>query len=156
VSEAATAGAAPEEEAGERVLCVLFRRGEDRYAVRADEVHKVTEPGWMNRLPRLPRSVIGITQHRGRIVTVVDLAELFAAEEPPPRSHGSGARVLILERGQRHLGVWVDAVEQIANIRFPSDAGGVALLSHGGEALSALDAGSLVRRVLGLGGPEEG
>jgi chemotaxis signal transduction protein len=154
VSEAGEPAAPPAEEApAERALCILFTRGDDRYAVRADEVHKVTEPGWLNRLPRLPPAVVGITHHRGRVVTVVDLAVLFSSD-PPPRRESSASRLVILERGQRHVALWVDAVDQIANLRVPAGEGGMAVINHAGAALCALEAESLVRRVLGLAGEE--
>lgn len=154
MTEASGPVAAPEEEVPlERALCILFSRGEDRYAVRADEVHKVIEPSWLNRLPRLPPAVVGITQHRGRVVTVVDIALLFGSRAPP-RREAAATRLVILERGQRHVGLWVDAVDQIANLRLPPGEGGMAVINHAGEALCALDAEALVRRVLGLAGEE--
>ena len=145
------AAPAADAEPAARLLCLLFSRGEDRYALRADEVHKVTEPGRLNRLPLLPRAVLGIMQHRGRIVTVVDVAQLFDDPDSVPRVVGPTARVVILERGQRHVGLWVDAVEQIANIRVPEGQGGMTLLTHAGKPLCALDAEVLLRRALDLG-----
>jgi chemotaxis signal transduction protein len=137
----------------ERALCLLFRVAGERYALRALDVHKVVEPGWINRLPRLPPSVVGITQHRGRILTVVDLAAFFGAPlrtlEPT-----SATRVLVLDKGQRNLGLYVDAVEQIATVRVPparADGGALSVFQHQGAAVNALFAPVLLERLLALG-----
>jgi chemotaxis signal transduction protein len=154
-----TEAAEPEraEQEAERALCVLFSRGADRYALRAADVHKVFEPGWINRLPRLPDAVVGITQHRGRIVTVVDLARVFRrSDEPETPWVSPQARILILERGQRHLGLFVDAVDQIANVRLEGEAdeAGLRVVSHAGRAICALEARTLALRLLDLAGDD--
>ena len=145
------------EPASERALCTLFTRGGDSYALPVVEVHRVFVPGWINRLPRLPASVMGITQHRGRIVTVVDLAQLFGASASPERPPANvDARVLVLERAQRHLGLYVDAVGQIANLRLSGepDERGLRLISYQGAAVAVLDAQRLAQRLIGLAGEE--
>ncbi len=152
---AASAPTPEEEPAPEaaRALCLLFRVAEERYALKALDVHKVVEPGWINRLPRLPLSVVGITQHRGRIVTVVDLAAFFGAGRRRLET-SSATRILVLDQGQRTLGLYVDAVEQIATVRLPPARGQGALLSvfqHQGAAVNALVAPVLLERILGLG-----
>ena len=111
----------------QRVLCLLFRAGGERIAVRAADVQKVTPPGHLSRLPRLPEALLGITQHRGRVVTVVDAGMLLAGRPVLP---GIEARLLILERPVRHLGLLVDAVEEIESLRLPAD---LALLQSGGH-----------------------
>lgn len=137
----------------ERALCLLFRVGPERYALKALDVHKVVEPGWINRLPRLPKSVVGISQHRGRIVTVVDLA-VFFGEAPRRLTANAAARILVLDRGQRNLGLYVDAVEQIATVRLPpasAEDGPLAVFQHQGAAVNALVAPALLGRILDLG-----
>ncbi len=110
-----------------RVLCLLFRVGGERIAVRAADVQKVTPPGSLSRLPRLPAALLGITQHRGRVITVVDAGMLLTGREVVA---GPESRLLILERPVRHLGLLVDAVEEIESLRLPLD---LALLQHGGH-----------------------
>lgn len=140
----------------ERALCLLFRVDTERYALKALDVHKVVEPGWINRLPRLPKSVIGITQHRGRIVTVVDLAAFFGGKARV-LTPASAARILVLDRGPRNIGLYVDAVEQIATVRLPTtrfEAAPLAVFQHQGAAVNALSAPALLERILALGGEE--
>jgi chemotaxis signal transduction protein len=130
-------------------LCVVFWAGADRFALPAAQVFKVIEPAAVNRLPRLPEALRGIAQHRGRIVTVVDLAQLLEAEEASADSEAS--RVIILDRRGRHLGIWVDAVEAIQAVRRPEAPGELSVLTHHqGQAVTVLDPDRLIDRVEAL------
>ena len=63
--------------AAQRRLSVIFQAGDERYLIEASSVFKVAEPGGINRIPKLPRPILGITQHRGRVVTVYHLGCLL-------------------------------------------------------------------------------
>lgn len=158
MSEAPAADApdAPQREIP-RVLCLLFHVGDERYALPALDVHKVVEPPWVNRLPRLPPFVAGITQHRGRVLTVVDLATFFG-RPPRPFVVTSSTRVLVLDRGQRNLGLWVDAVDQIASMRLPLPREGAPMVVVGqqGAAIAALSATALYERIAAAPGEDVG
>jgi chemotaxis signal transduction protein len=142
--------------AAERTLCLLFHAGGERFAIRAADVQKVTPPGQRSSLPRLPAALPGITQHRGRVVTVVDAAIVLGA----PGGHVAGEtnRLLLLERPVRHLGLLVDAVDGIESLRLPAD---LAQLPRGaiptlrvaqqrGRAISLVDVAALVDQVTSL------
>lgn len=141
----------------ERALVLLFRAGGERAAIRAADVQKVTPVAHISRLPRLPDVVLGITQHRGRVVTVVDAAALLfqsspSSSTPPQLLSDEGrvhARLLILERPVRHLALRVDAVDEIESVRLSADlpqAGLVCLkvTQHKGKALQVLDVEKLM------------
>jgi len=148
---------------GERTMCLLFRVGEERFAIRASDVQKVTPVGSVSRLPLLPRTLVGITQHRGRVVTIVDAATLLhghghgPSTVPPTRalSSASEQRLLILERPVRHLALLVEAVFGIESLRLPADLahlprGGVAALrvaQQRGRALPLVDVAAVVEAV---------
>jgi chemotaxis signal transduction protein len=130
-------------------LCILCRAGDERVAVRTSDVQKVTTIGHVSRLPRLPESVVGITQHRGRVVTVVDagraLFPTLAAATTSTRSTSTvDERLLILERPARHIGLRVDAVDEIEELTLPRDlpAGpspALRVVQHRGRALPLVD-----------------
>ncbi len=141
-----------------RSLCVLCRLGVERLAVRVSDVHKVVGNAQLCRLPRLPPEVAGITQHRGRIVTVFDAAALLFGA-PGPLAAAAEARVLVLERMQRHLALGVDAVDEIEPVRLGADlpAGpSVALrvAQHRGQAVFAVDADRLLELMLQAAEPD--
>lgn len=132
--------------ATERALVLMFRAGGERAAVRAADVQKVTPVGHLSRLPRLPFVVAGITQHRGRVVTVLDAAALLfstarAAQTPEA---ASTSRLLILERPVRHLALRVDAVDEIEAVRLSAElpqspTSCLRVTQHKGRALQVLD-----------------
>ncbi len=130
----------------ERALVLLFRAGGERASIRAADVQKVTPVGHISRLPRLPSVISGITQHRGRIVTVVDAAALLFGTAP---STSPDARLLILERPVRHLALHVDAVDEIEAVRLSNDLPAADLpclrvAQHKGRALQVVDVEKLM------------
>lgn len=144
-----------------RALCLLCRAGSERLALRASDVLKVVGGARLCRLPRLPPQVAGITHNRGRIVTVFDAGVLLfgqprEAREAPGQGHGPGlgeARVVVLDRGQRHLALAVDGVDEIETLRLGPDlpAGpspAIRVAEHRGKAVFAVDADRLVESML--------
>lgn len=121
--------------------------------MRVADVHKVVGNlvgGALRpcRLPRLPPVVAGITHHRGRIVTVFDPGALLFGAAPRP-VEGADARILVLDRMQRHLAIGVDAVDEIEPLRLAGDlpAGPLPALrvaQHRGEAVFGVDVDRLI------------
>ncbi len=122
---------------GQRRLSVIFQAGDERYLIEAISVFKVAEPGGINRIPRLPRPILGITQHRGRVVTVYHLGGLlFDEREAPPARPNQ--KIVILDEGTRNSGLLVDAIEEITPIRLPAARPGptpaLQIVQHRGRA----------------------
>ena len=61
----------------ETVGLLLFRLGEEWYAVRIDDVREIYNDFVITRIPRLPAHVLGVINVRGEIVSVVDIAALM-------------------------------------------------------------------------------
>lgn len=135
-----------------RALCVLCRVGSERLALRVTDVHKVVGYARPCRLPRLPVQVAGITHHRGRIVTVFDAGALLLGASPHA-PEGPDARILVLERMQRHLALAVDGVDEIEELDLGADLrdGPIPALrvaQHRGAAVLAVDTDRLVEHAL--------
>jgi purine-binding chemotaxis protein CheW len=89
---------------------VVFRLEKDRYALPLSAIREVVvTPLRFTRVPRAPASVRGVMNLRGRVVTVVELHALLKAESPPR----AGAKVVLLDRGRRELGLLVTEVDGI-------------------------------------------
>jgi chemotaxis signal transduction protein len=144
-----------------RELCLLCRAGDERVAVRTSDVQKVTTVGHISRLPRLTAAVVGITQHRGRVVTVVDARRALFL---PPDDEDDGVsgrsptavtvdeRLLILERPARHIGLRVDFVDEIEPLALGRDlpagpGAGLRVVQHRGRALAVLDLERFARAI---------
>jgi purine-binding chemotaxis protein CheW len=88
---------------------VVFRVGTERYALPLASVREVVPPNPpFARVPRAGGAVRGVMNLRGRVVAVVDLAELLGLA-PQPLAGGRG-QVLILDREKRALGLLIGLV----------------------------------------------
>jgi len=88
---------------------VVFRVGAERYALPLSAVREVVPPNPpFARVPRAGGAVRGVMNLRGRVVAVVDLAELVGLA-PQPLLGGHG-QVLILDREKRALGLLIGVV----------------------------------------------
>ena len=101
---------------------VLFRVSRERFALPLEAVREVVLPQPpFARVPRSGGAVRGVMNLRGRVVAVVDLAELMGLE-PQPLQVGGG-HVVLLERGQRALGLMVGGVIGVEPLE-PGEGGG--------------------------------
>ena len=158
-----------EASSGGRHLSVLFRATDARYSLRATDVVKVVDIHRVNRLPRLPTCTLGISQHRGRIITIFDLMGLLfpdraevrrvAARDAITRSGGSAAQAILLDRGQRNIALLVDRIEEITLLKVDggrqSGTSGLTVVRHRGLPVGVLNADALHAAVLALGGEGE-
>jgi purine-binding chemotaxis protein CheW len=139
----------------DRALCLIFRVGDEHVAIKSEDVQKVTPRPHISRLARLPPHVLGIAQHRGRVITVIDVRRvIFPSLPPSPVGAGprGDERLLLLERPARHIGLLVDAVDEIETLAVPTGlpAGSSPLLrlaQHKGRALPILDCERLARAI---------
>ncbi len=133
--------------------CVMCKVGAERIAVPVADVFKVLPATRPCRMPRLPAAIIGIAHHRGRIITAVDPGALLF--DTPAGPAGAEARLLILDRGQRHLALAVDAVDEIEPLKLGPELPdgqrpGLKVAEHRGKAVFAVDTDRLVASVLAL------
>jgi purine-binding chemotaxis protein CheW len=129
---------------------VVFRLEKDRYALPLSAIREVVVvPERFSRVPRAPDCVKGIMNLRGRVVTVVELATLLKSSAGPVAPWGPQAKVVLLDRGRRELGLLVtevDGIEAIEKVspappKAPSTVKGLARL--GALALTVLDPDAL-------------
>jgi purine-binding chemotaxis protein CheW len=89
---------------------VVFRCGEQRFGVPLAQVNEIVPPLPFTRLPGVGADVCGLVGVRGRVITVFDLGVVLgesAAANIPDH------RLLMLELGDRRVGVAVDEVREI-------------------------------------------
>jgi purine-binding chemotaxis protein CheW len=97
---------------------VVFRLGTQRYGLLLSAVREVAPPGEMSCVPRAPGTVRGVMNLRGRVVTVIDLAELLERDTAANASGSTAAqgKVVLLDRGRRDLGLLVSEVDGILEL----------------------------------------
>jgi purine-binding chemotaxis protein CheW len=120
-----------------RTELVVVRLGGCRYALPMSAVAEVGRPPALTRVPGLPAWVAGVANWRGRVLAVLDLRSLLAAESGSLDRRG---RLAVLSHGGVRVGLLVESV-----------AGGAALdletvepsLAHLPEQTSALLSGQV-------------
>lgn len=85
---------------------LFVRCGTETLAIFSDETDGILEWKPPVPLPNSPKSVLGIINGRGRILTVLDLTELLGIERPG----GIEKRSIVSLRGDEQLGLAVDSV----------------------------------------------
>lgn len=67
-------------------LFLLFRIGEERYALEAIEISEVLPCVKLKAIAHVPNWVAGIFAHRGEIVPVIDISALSSGQPAPART----------------------------------------------------------------------
>jgi len=107
--------AEPLPEAGapvETLELLVFPRGEETYALDARHVVEVFPLADGTPVPFTPPSVLGVVNHRGRILPVVDVARVLR-----PASEGAEPSLVIaVETGEAAFGIVADAMPELVSI----------------------------------------
>jgi purine-binding chemotaxis protein CheW len=106
---------------------VVFRIGAERFALPLSAVREVVPPQPpFSRVPRAGGAVRGVMNLRGRVVAVVDLAELVGLPaQPLLAGHG---QVLVLDREKRALGLLIGLVVGVEPL-VPGEQEGAGLVA---------------------------
>ncbi len=85
-----------EEDLGEQMSLLLIQLGGELFGLNAQSVDRVQPVEQLTRVPRVPDWVRGVTNLRGRLISVVDLVRFFGLPDRSPAG-GNG------EQGQQYL-----------------------------------------------------
>lgn len=119
------------------------------YAVPIDCVREIISPVPMTGLPLAPPSVAGVADHRGNVVTLVDLRRHLGR---PPTDATSKSKWILIKAENVSLGLIVDGVTGVFGVadefvRQPPPVAGEAergflgVIAHGGRITYVLDVG---------------
>jgi purine-binding chemotaxis protein CheW len=92
---------------------VIFRLGEDQFAVDIFAVERVLRYSAPAIVPNLPPWIDGVIEHGDRVVPVIDLRTRFGMPRLSPRPEH---RILVLAIGEDLLGVTVDSVHEVMSV----------------------------------------
>ncbi len=92
---------------------VVFRAGLDRLAVSARAVDQVRELGKVVPVPLSVPVCAGVVVHKGELIAVVDLAQLFRGE---PSARTTSTRLLVLSRERQQLAILTDELVGVRTI----------------------------------------
>ena len=98
----------------EVVNFIVFRLGEEEYAVRIENVKEVTLTPTIYKMPRTPNFVEGVANIRGDIIAIIDLEERFSIKKKvsPLEGKKSGGYILVMEHEEYTIGFHVQQVPE--------------------------------------------
>ncbi len=120
-----------------------FMVGYETYALELAEVQEVVEDQTIYPFPGAPAAIAGAISFHGRIITVIDLAQLLNF---PAGKIGRRIIVLVNQRGPVALGV--DQVHKIINLateptkkreNYSEENCITAIINHAGKMINLLD-----------------
>ena len=110
-----TPDAAERRASGEAIDHIVFRLGEQRYAVPVGKVVELDKPPTCAVVPNTPGFVLGVTNVRGDILSVVDLRALLGI---PRVVRNDAVRLLTIRSadGETRTGLIVDALQGMRSV----------------------------------------
>jgi purine-binding chemotaxis protein CheW len=99
--------------ADKSALVIVLGIGKERYGVDLSDVAEVLPAVNPTPVPGAPAVFAGVINLHGEILPVIDLRRLLGIESLPD---GERARVILLRRDGREIGLQTDSVEQIRRI----------------------------------------
>jgi len=93
---------------------VTFELEGEKYGIDVMHVREVLKVSEITPVPGAPGFVVGIINLRGNVVTVLDTRRRFGL---PPRDFDDATRIIILETDEEVLGMVVDSVAEVRDVR---------------------------------------
>ena len=127
---------------------VGFAVGDVAYAVPIADVREIVNPLVLTELPHAPVAVVGVADHRGDVIPVVDLRTRFGLRQLPDRQR---SKWILVHVDGRLIGLVVDRVLDVfgtsgAEVRPPPTLGGgeemrgiLGVTTHDGTLTFVLD-----------------
>lgn len=127
----AVVGVAQGEESSEQFL--RFRLGAvENYGIPYTCLQELLHVGNLARVPCTPASIAGVVNHRGELLTVIDLKHFFRIDPVPQDTE---SRIVVVQQGAIRAGILVDEVEgnekyRQTDLAPPLSSNGVANMEH--------------------------
>ncbi|MCP3869733.1 MAG: chemotaxis protein CheW [Gammaproteobacteria bacterium] len=96
------------------IQMVTFRLDDETYGINVMQVQEVLRMTEIAPVPGAPDYVLGIINLRGNVVTVIDTRGRFGL---PPVEVSDHTRIVIIESEKQVLGILVDSVAEVVDIR---------------------------------------
>lgn len=96
---------------------LTFLLGEEIFAVRVLDIFEIIEYKHITKVPMMQSFITGVTNIRGNVVPVVNLALAFGMQESPVTNRTCIVIVeTLMEDTKVHMGLTVDLVREVYNI----------------------------------------
>ena len=102
-----------EEEENVEDVFLIFRVGEERYAVGVLHVLEIVRLPEINHVPRMPRAFAGVMNLRGSVIPVMDMQSCFELGETERTDR---TVIIVLELDSERVGMMVEEVTEVREI----------------------------------------
>lgn len=104
-----------EEESSGRLALLLFRLGEEWYAIRVADVREIFQEYQLTYVPGVPDFVLGVVNVRGEILSVTDPAKMMGIGEVALGTEVQ-APAIVVSNGEVVTALLVDEIGDIADV----------------------------------------
>lgn len=111
------AAEAIEESADERMPLLLFRLGEEWYAVKVSDVREISQDYAVTPIPCVPDFILGVVNIRGEIVSVTDVATLMGLDAAEELAEEASA--IVIQNDEATTAMVIDEIGDIVEV--PAD-----------------------------------
>ena len=95
---------------GKSVQLIVFKLGDDRYALEIDNVKEIVPSRDVSKLPHAPEYVKGVTNIRGFVMVILDLEEKFELFNSAEEINQSKEYTLVIKNDRFRVGILVNEV----------------------------------------------
>ncbi len=101
---------------------LVFEVGEDLAAVPVGVVEEIRDRASLTPVPGAPDDVLGLLQHGGRMIPVIDVAKRMGRSSSDPVSADHPGCVIVIHSEQHAVRWWCGlAVARVLGVRHPDD-----------------------------------
>jgi purine-binding chemotaxis protein CheW len=116
-----------EEEVGDQIQIAVVRLGDELYGLETSYIYDIRQVEQLTRMPRVPDWVAGVTNLRGRIISVVDLRKFLKLKRDNDGVSGFSPRYIVVVQTQSmEMALLIDEVISVEAVQVNQiqDAGG--------------------------------
>lgn len=105
---------AEDEQAVDSMGVLLFRLGDEWYAVKVDDVREIYQEYSITPMPCVPEYILGVVSIRGEIVSVTDLAKMMGLGQVA--TGGAIPPAIVIQNDMCSTSIVVDEIGDIADV----------------------------------------
>jgi len=98
-----------------KVQMIIFRLGNEEYAVPITSIHEIIMPQTPTHIPKSPSFVEGIINLRGHIIPIIDGKKKFMLDTLEKKD-SSSSRIMVLDIEGEIIGLIVDEVSEVIHL----------------------------------------
>lgn len=92
---------------------VSFKLGNELYGIEITKIREIILVGEITQVPETPHYIKGLINLRSSVIPVIDLRARFSL---PEADLGEESRIMVLNVGNRTIGIVVDSVNEVLRV----------------------------------------